>query len=93
MSVPRAVFDQTLTSLLAPIARFLEGDEGSEIMINGHDEIYVEKRQFSLAERTLRESVDILEDSLPSSDVELLAARSSYETARRNLDSVPASQQ
>lgn len=44
MSVPRAVFDQTLTSLLAPIARFLEGDEVSEIMINGHDEIYVEKQ-------------------------------------------------
>ena len=44
MSVPRAVFDQTLRSLLAPIARFLEGDEVSEIMINGHDEIYVEKQ-------------------------------------------------
>jgi pilus assembly protein CpaF len=44
MSVPRHVFDQTVASLFAPVASFLEGDEVSEIMINGHDEIYVEKR-------------------------------------------------
>ena len=44
MSVPRHVFDQTVASLFAPVVPFLEGDEVSEIMINGHDEIYVEKR-------------------------------------------------
>jgi pilus assembly protein CpaF len=43
MSVPRHVFDQTVASLFAPVASFLEGDEVSEIMINGYDEIYVEK--------------------------------------------------
>lgn len=44
MSVPRYVFDQTVASLFAPVGHFLEGDEVSEIMINGHDEIYVEKQ-------------------------------------------------
>jgi len=44
MSVPRHVFEQTVASLFAPVVPFLEGDEVSEIMINGHDEIYVEKR-------------------------------------------------
>ena len=43
MSVPRHVFDQTIASLFAPVVPFLEGDEVSEIMINGHDEIYVER--------------------------------------------------
>lgn len=43
MSIPRHVFDQTVASLFAPLAPFLEGDAVSEIMINGHDEIYVEK--------------------------------------------------
>jgi len=44
VSVPRHVFEQTVASLFAPIVPFLEGDEVSEIMINGHDEIYVEKQ-------------------------------------------------
>ena len=43
MSVPRHVFDQTVSALLAPVGSFLEGDDVSEIMINGHDEIYVER--------------------------------------------------
>lgn len=43
MSVPLHVFDQTVASLFAPVTPFLEGDEVSEIMINGHDEIYIEK--------------------------------------------------
>jgi len=44
VSIPRYVFDQTVASLFAPVVPFLEGDEVSEVMINGHDEIYVEKR-------------------------------------------------
>ncbi|MDH3727634.1 MAG: ATPase, T2SS/T4P/T4SS family [Myxococcales bacterium] len=44
MSIPRYVFDQTVASLFAPIVPFLEGDAVSEIMINGHDQIYIEKR-------------------------------------------------
>jgi len=44
MSIPRYVFDQTVASLFAPVVPFLEGDAVSEIMINGHDQIYIEKR-------------------------------------------------
>jgi len=44
VSIPRHVFDQTVASLFAPVVPFLEGDAVSEIMINGHDEIYVEKQ-------------------------------------------------
>lgn len=44
MSVPRAVFDQTVASLFDPVAPYLRGEDVSEIMINGHDEIYVEKQ-------------------------------------------------
>ncbi|MGB5350940.1 MAG: ATPase, T2SS/T4P/T4SS family [Polyangiales bacterium] len=43
MRIPRHVFDQTVASLFAPVVSFLDGDAVSEIMINGHDEIYVEK--------------------------------------------------
>jgi pilus assembly protein CpaF len=44
MSVPLHVFRQTLRSLFTPIACFLDADDIDEIMINGHDEIYVEKK-------------------------------------------------
>lgn len=43
MTVPRDVFDQTVASLFAPVAKFLAGEDVSEILINGHDEIYVEQ--------------------------------------------------
>jgi len=43
MSIPRHVFDQTVASLFSPVTPFLEGDDVSEIMINGHDEIFVER--------------------------------------------------
>ena len=42
MSIPIHVFDQTVASLFAPVMPFLERDDVSEIMINRHDEIYVE---------------------------------------------------
>jgi pilus assembly protein CpaF len=44
VSIPRDVFSQTVSSLFAPIGRYLDGEDVSEILINGHDEIYVEKR-------------------------------------------------
>ncbi len=42
--IPDAVFEQTLLGFLAPVAHFLKDDTGSEIMINGTDDIYVERR-------------------------------------------------
>ena len=44
MSVPVHVFHQTVASLFSPVARLLRTEEVTEIMINGHDEIYVERR-------------------------------------------------
>jgi pilus assembly protein CpaF len=41
--IPDAVFAQALLGFLAPIAAFLHDDSVSEVMINGHDEIYVER--------------------------------------------------
>jgi pilus assembly protein CpaF len=41
--IPDAVFAQTLLGFLAPVAPFLHDDGVSEIMINGPDEVYVER--------------------------------------------------
>jgi len=41
--IPDAVFQQTLMGFLSPIARYLADDGVSEVMINGPDEIYVER--------------------------------------------------
>ena len=43
MTIPVQVFKQTLGTLFAPIAAFLEDDAVNEILINGHDEVYVER--------------------------------------------------
>ena len=41
MTVPRHVFEQTVSALFSPVLQFLEGEAVSEILINGHEEIYV----------------------------------------------------
>ncbi len=41
--IPDAIFQQTLLGFLAPIERFLADDRVSEVMINGHREIYIER--------------------------------------------------
>lgn len=43
MSIPHSVFDETLKAFFSPIVPFLECDEVSEIMINGHQKIYIEE--------------------------------------------------
>ena len=43
MTIPGHVFEQTLAALFGPVLPFLEGDQVSEIMINRHDEIYIER--------------------------------------------------
>ena len=48
--IPRAIFEHTLLGFFAPIRRFLDDDGVSEVLINGPDTIYVERR--GLLERT-----------------------------------------
>lgn len=50
MSVPARVFEQTLSALFAPVAAHLDADDISEILINRHDEIFVERH--GMLERT-----------------------------------------
>jgi pilus assembly protein CpaF len=42
--IPRAVFEETLLQFFAPIRPFLEDPTVSDIMINGPDRVYVERR-------------------------------------------------
>ena len=42
--IPKAVFEETLLQFLAPIRPFLDDASVSEIMINGPDQIYVERK-------------------------------------------------
>ncbi|MFW6197530.1 MAG: ATPase, T2SS/T4P/T4SS family, partial [Myxococcota bacterium] len=42
--IPREVFEQTLLSFLEPVAPYLDDPTVSEIMINGPDEVYVERK-------------------------------------------------
>ena len=42
-TIPDAVFQQTLMGFLSPVAKFLADDGVSEVMINGFEEVYIEK--------------------------------------------------
>ncbi len=41
--IPKQVFEQTLLQFFEPIARFLDDPTVSEVMINGPDQIYIER--------------------------------------------------
>ena len=43
-NIPREVFEETLLEFLAPIRPYLEDPAVSEVMINGPDQIYIEKK-------------------------------------------------
>jgi len=44
LSIPPEVFEQTLGAFFAPVADFLRDDRVTEILINGANEIYVERK-------------------------------------------------
>lgn len=43
MSVPSHIFEQTLGELFAPVSSLLADDEVNEVLINGYDEVYIER--------------------------------------------------
>ena len=64
--IPREIFVQNLRGLLAPVRQFLDDPSVTEIMVNGPNEIYVE-RQGRLVETDAR---------FPNEDALLSALRS-----------------
>ncbi|MBZ0116635.1 MAG: Flp pilus assembly complex ATPase component TadA, partial [Sandaracinaceae bacterium] len=42
--IPKEVFEQTLLQFLAPIRPFLDDPTVSEVMINGPDQIFIERK-------------------------------------------------
>ena len=42
--IPKQIFEQTVRQFFAPIASFLDDPAVSEVMINGPDQIYIERR-------------------------------------------------
>lgn len=42
--IPKRVFEQTLLQFLEPIVKFLDDPSVSEVMINGPDQIYIERK-------------------------------------------------
>lgn len=76
MSIPPHVFSQTVASLFAPVAPYLNGDEVSEILINGHNEIYVEKRG----------CLHLTESEFPSEHALMSALRNLSQFVGRELD-------
>ncbi|HKU41283.1 MAG TPA: ATPase, T2SS/T4P/T4SS family [Polyangiales bacterium] len=48
--IPRSVYERSLLHLLAPVRAFLEDDSVSEVLINGPNQIFVERR--GVLERT-----------------------------------------
>ena len=42
--IPKAIFEETLLQFLAPIRPYLEDASVSEVMVNGPNQIYVERK-------------------------------------------------
>jgi hypothetical protein len=61
------------------------------LLLRDLGEIYAAQENLVDAERTLGQSLAILERKLGATDLELLETRTSYETIRRTLGTVPAS--
>jgi len=74
--IPREIFVQNLRGLLAPVRQFLDDPSVTEIMVNGPNEIYVE-RQGRLVETDAR---------FPNEDALLSALRSVAQFTGKVLD-------
>lgn len=61
MTIPRQAFVRSLRGLLGPAAPFLDDPSVSEIMINGHERIYIEKGgRLQLTDRAFDSSHDLM---------------------------------
>jgi pilus assembly protein CpaF len=55
--IPKEVFEETLLQFFSPIRPYLEDPAVSDIMINGPNQIYVEKKgQLHLTRREVRDA-------------------------------------
>jgi hypothetical protein len=61
------------------------------LLLRDLGQIYAAQQNLTDAERTLGQSLAILERELGATDLELLETRTGYETIRRTLGTVPAS--
>lgn len=61
MTIPREAFVHSLRGLLRPAAPFLEDPSVSEILINGHEKIYIEKEgRLRLTDRAFDSNQDLM---------------------------------
>jgi pilus assembly protein CpaF len=74
--IPEQVFAQTLLSFLAPIRRYLDDTSVSEVMINGPETIYVERKG----------KLQRVSETFPSNEALLAALRNIAQFAGKQLD-------
>jgi pilus assembly protein CpaF len=74
--IPQQVFSQTLLSFLAPIRRYLDDSSVSEVMINGPETIYVERKG----------KLQRVSETFPSNEALLAALRNIAQFAGKQID-------
>jgi pilus assembly protein CpaF len=74
--IPRAVFEETLLQFFAPIRAFLEDPTVSDVMINGPDRVYVERRG----------RLELTDARFESKEALMAALRNAAQFAGKHLD-------
>lgn len=78
MTIPQDVFSQTVLELFGPVRQFLEDPSVSEVMINGPDQVHIE-RQGRLIATSVR---------FPSAEAILCALRNTAQFAGKRFDAL-----
>jgi pilus assembly protein CpaF len=74
--IPQEVFNETLLGFLAPIRHYLDDKSVTEVMINGHQKIYVERKG----------KLQRVGETFPSNEALLSALRNIAQYAGKQLD-------
>ena len=74
--IPKAVFEETLLQFLAPIRPFLDDAAVSEIMINGPNQIFIERKG----------CLELTQASFPSRDALEAAMRNCAQYVGKHVD-------